>query len=258
MYIDTHCHLDQILARTKIDHFEQLKSQHYPDNFEKCITISCGTESLTPTLELMKNDDVYGAFGIHPHDAKEYNDALEQKLSECMAHPKCLAWGEIGLDYFYKHSEPEIQKEIFTRQIKQAIIHKKPLIIHTREAEEDTLAIMKEHIPTDWKIHVHCFTSSNSMATELISHFSHLYIGFTGVITFNKTEGIAESVRSIPLNRILLETDAPYMTPNPHRGSPCHSGYIPFIAQKISAIKETPLEEVYLQIRKNTQELFGL
>jgi len=155
--------------------------------------------------------------GVHPHDAKSYNDAVEADILKAMDHPRCVGWGEIGLDYHYDNSPRDIQQEVFTRQLRQAVRLNKPLTIHTREAEEDTERIMKAEVPKDWKIHIHCFTDSPEFAQRMLDHYPNLYIGVTGVITYSSNVNTSNVIRSMaskpdPL-RIVLETDAPYMVP---------------------------------------------
>ncbi len=256
-YIDTHCHLDSILKKTGLESYEALKSAHFPPEFEACITISCDPHSPDPVLALIEEPGVYGAFGIHPHDAKHYQGPLEEKLKQCVSHPKAVAWGEIGLDYHYTFSEPEVQKEVFIRQLKVAQKLSLPLVVHTREAEDDTLEILKSEVSADWKIHVHCFTDSPDFAGNLLDSFSNLYLGFTGVITFKNADRVQEVVRLTPIERMLLETDGPYLAPMPHRGTTAHPGYIPFIAAKIAELKAVPLEHVYSRIRQNTRSMYG-
>ncbi len=257
-YTDTHCHLNSIMNKLKCNQISEIKKL-YPIEFKQCITISCDLKSIEITSKIMhENSWIYASFGMHPHEAKDYNQIIENKISSLMSHPKVVAWGEIGLDYFYKHTDKITQKKVFITQITQAIKNKKPLIIHTRNAELDTIDIMKEHIPKDWKIHVHCFTSSTEMAQELLNYFSNLYLGFTGIITFKNAQSVINTVKKIPLNKILLETDAPYLSPIPHRGKPAHSGYIPLIAQKISEIKDMSIETVYTQTNLNTQAVYGI
>eukprot|EP01126_Amoeba_proteus_P036675 TRINITY_DN3742_c0_g1_i5.p1 TRINITY_DN3742_c0_g1~~TRINITY_DN3742_c0_g1_i5.p1 ORF type:complete len:149 (-),score=18.57 TRINITY_DN3742_c0_g1_i5:328-774(-) len=125
---------------------------------------------------------VWATFGIHPHDSYSYNDKIQNELASMMTHPKCVAWGEIGLDYHYNRSDPETQKKVFVQQLKLALDHKKPIVVHTREAEEDTFALLNGLVPRDWPIHVHCFTSSCAFAEKLLSAWSNLFIGFTGML----------------------------------------------------------------------------
>jgi TatD DNase family protein len=256
-YIDTHCHLDLILARSRCSYTE-LKLSRYPDHFGGCITVSCDPGGIDPVLALLKEDTVYGAFGIHPHEAKYYDDRLESQLVDVMEYPKVVAWGETGLDYHYNYSDPGIQRKVFIRQINQAVERSKPLIIHSREAEADSLRIMQDHLPAHWKIHLHCYTSSLSLAESLMELFPNLFIGFTGAITFKNATALKDVVQSVPLKRILLETDGPYMAPVPYRGQFSHSGHIPLIAEEIARLKQLSLQIVFDQIRKNTLKMFGV
>eukprot|EP00276_Gloeochaete_wittrockiana_P003546 CAMPEP_0184657158 /NCGR_PEP_ID=MMETSP0308-20130426/17019_1 /TAXON_ID=38269 /ORGANISM="Gloeochaete witrockiana, Strain SAG 46.84" /LENGTH=264 /DNA_ID=CAMNT_0027094593 /DNA_START=91 /DNA_END=885 /DNA_ORIENTATION=+ len=260
-YVDTHCHVDAILERLKVplDSATDLKFLNFPATYDRCITVACEVESFEPTMRRLINiPDVYAAFGIHPHDASVYNDSIESRIIEAMSSPKVVAWGECGLDYHYDKSPRDVQQHVFARQIKQAVKLGKPIVVHTREAEEDTLRIMKEHVPQDWRVHVHCFTDSLAFAKNLLAHFSSLCIGFTGVITFKNAQDVQKVVSEVPLERILLETDGPFMAPIPHRGKPSHPGYIPFIAAKIAEIKGVNVETVFEQCRKNTLRIYGI
>ena len=257
-FIDTHCHLDQILERMGLESFEDLRAQFLGPDFVACLTISCDPESIEPALALMENEGVYGAFGIHPHDAKHYTPALEGKIAAALAHPKCKAYGEIGLDYHYDFSERALQREIFVRQLRLGIASGKPLIIHTREAEDDTLEIMRDHVPRDWPIHVHCFTSSRNLAQALLAHFPNLYVGFTGIVTFKNSDDLRDTARIVPLERMLVETDGPYLAPVPHRGKPAHPGHIPLIIAKLAEIKDLPVEEVSRALLANAKRVYGI
>jgi TatD DNase family protein len=272
-FIDTHCHLDSILERLELQDFPTFKSRYLsespsavlspdaegsPAHFGGCITISCDPDSVEPALALMEQDGVYGAFGIHPHDAKAYGPELEAKLRAAVGHEKAVAWGEIGLDYHYNMSPPETQREVFARQIRVGVECGKPLIIHTREAEADTLEILKREAPKDWKIHVHCFTSSPGMAERLLAWFPGLCLGFTGIVTFKNAQELQGVALSTPLDRLLLETDGPYLAPIPHRGKPAHPGHIPFIAAKIAELKGVRVEAVYAAARENTRRVYGI
>lgn len=261
-FIDTHCHLDSILAKLGMADFPAYKAAYLADpgpaGFAGCITISCDPDSIDAALCLMGNEAVYGAFGIHPHDAKAYGSELEGRLIAALAHPKALAWGEIGLDYHYDFSERGIQREVFARQIRQGVALSKPLIIHTREAEADTLEILERDAPRDWKIHVHCFTSSQSMAEKLLAAFPNLCLGLTGIVTFKNAHELQEVAKATPLDRLLLETDGPYLAPIPHRGKPAHPGHIPLIAAKIAELKGVEVGAVYAAARENTRKIYGI
>ncbi|KAF8898056.1 hypothetical protein CPB84DRAFT_1836957 [Gymnopilus junonius] len=202
--------------------------------------------------------------GVHPHDAKSYNDDVEKDILEAMTHPRCVGWGEMGLDYHYDNSPREIQKEVFARQLRHAVRLGKPLTIHTREADDDTERILKAEVPKDHKIHIHCFTDSPAFARRLLDHFSNIYIGITGVITYATNTDTSTVIRNMispslsstapptPSNpsalRILLETDAPFMVPaNIYEDLPaaamrgkklpvCHSAMVPWTAKFVADV----------------------
>lgn len=257
-YIDTHCHLDGILPKLGAADFAAFKARFLPPEFAGCITISCDPASIDPVLALLAAPEVYGAFGIHPHDAKAYDDALETRLRAAMTHPKAVAWGEIGLDYHYDSSPRETQREVFARQIRQGVSLGKPLIIHTREAEADTLEILEREAPREWRIHVHCFTSSPAMAESLLAKFPNLCLGLTGIVTFKNAQELQSVAKALPLDRLLLETDGPYLAPVPYRGQPAHPGHIPLIAAKIAELKGIGAEAVYGAARENTRRTYGI
>lgn len=257
-FIDTHCHLDSILKKLGLDTFAELRARCFPPEFEACLTVSCDPHSIEPVLALLKNDDVYGAFGIHPHDARAYAPEVEARIGKALEHPRCVAYGEIGLDYHYDFSPREVQRECFAHQIRIGVAAGKPLVIHTREAEDDTLALLRDHVPRDWPMHVHCFTSSRALAESLLADFSNLCIGFTGIVTFKNSGDLRETARLVPLDRMLVETDGPYLAPEPFRGQPAHSGHIPLILEKLAGIKEAPVEEVAAVTTANAKRLYGI
>eukprot|EP01027_Heterolobosea_sp_BB2_P012216 GEZU01017718.1.p1 GENE.GEZU01017718.1~~GEZU01017718.1.p1 ORF type:complete len:410 (+),score=87.46 GEZU01017718.1:48-1277(+) len=264
-YVDSHCHLDGITNKLKTPTFGALRKQYFPDNFDGCVCIFCDPAALSPsfgTWQDLLNDEsnlVYGAFGI---------PLLHQSFQQ-------QAWGEMGLDYHHKHSTPEEQKSAFVRQIIRALELNKPLVIHTRDAESDMLAILKEHVPKEWEMHIHCFTDSPEFCEALLSHFTNCYIGITGVVTYANATQVQKVVRDVlPLNRLLLETDGPYMPPRAvddimnnnnnqgagknKGGAPSHSGLIPLIAQKFAQLKGVALDEVMQAARDNTRNLYGI
>ena len=183
---------------------------------------------------------------------------MEKNIASALLHPKCVAYGEIGLDYHYDLSDRVVQRDVLIRQIEIGIAAKKPLIIHTREAEEDTLSVLRDCVPDDWPMHVHCFTSSGGMAESLLASFSNLYIGFTGIVTFKNSNDVRAVAKLVPLERMLVETDGPYLAPEPYRGQPAHPGHIPRIIEKLAEIKEKPLDEVAAVLLKNSKTLYGI
>ena len=225
--------------------------------WEGCVHITCDPATFNAAKEVIKHEGIYVGAGVHPHHAKDYSDEVEEKLKELHKNEKVVAWGEMGLDYHYNQSPPDVQRDVFARQLKMAISIGKPMIIHTREAEEDTLRIMKEIVPVDWKIHIHCFTSSLTFAQQLMAHFTNLVFGFTGVITFGNAQDVQNVVQNVPIERMILETDGPYLAPAPFRGMVATSGMIPKIADKIASLKGVPVEDVYLHARKNTTKIYS-
>lgn len=262
-YVDTHCHLDSIIKRLNAASYADFAGQYLTPACEASLTVSCDPHAIEPTLALLDEAEghtnrVYAAFGIHPHDSKHWNEELAQALLAAIRHPRCVAYGEIGLDYHYDFSPRDVQLDIFKTQLRMGVASGKPLVIHTREAEDDTLQIMRDEVPADYRVHVHCFTSSLSLAENLLSHFINLYLGFTGVITF-KNAGELESVaKATPLNRLLLETDGPYLAPVPHRGKIAHPGHIPLIAQKLAEWKGLPAGDLFAAARQNTRAIYGI
>ncbi|KAJ3558937.1 hypothetical protein NP233_g11389 [Leucocoprinus birnbaumii] len=147
--------------------------------------------------------------GVHPHEAKHYNDEVEAEILEAMSHPRCVGWGEMGLDYHYDLSPRETQREVFRRQLKHAVRLKKPLTIHSREADEDTERILKEEVPREHPVHIHCFTDTPEFAANLLAHFPNLYIGITGVITYTTNLSTSQVIRN------LVSAASPSSTANP-------------------------------------------
>eukprot|EP01124_Arcella_intermedia_P018346 TRINITY_DN25292_c0_g1_i1.p1 TRINITY_DN25292_c0_g1~~TRINITY_DN25292_c0_g1_i1.p1 ORF type:complete len:300 (-),score=73.44 TRINITY_DN25292_c0_g1_i1:45-878(-) len=261
-YIDTHCHLEYIFQKKHITTgYEGFLQKHkLPHNYEGCISIFCDPvafSSLGDWENLLQNKGVWGAFGCHPHNAKYYNESLKERIINCMSHPKAVAWGETGLDYHYNNSPPEVQRSAFIDQIQCAVAFNKPLIVHSRDAEKDTYDILKGYCPKDHLIHIHCFGDSRGQAEKLLKEFPNLYFGFTGAITYSNSNLRNIIANVIPLERIVLETDAPYMTPRPAQGV-CHPGHIPIIAQEIAALKAVPLEKLYAVTRQNTKTLYNI
>ncbi|KAF8621449.1 hypothetical protein AX15_007802 [Amanita polypyramis BW_CC] len=226
------------------------------------------------------------------HEAKLYNDKIEDEIIEAMSHPRCVGWGEMGLDYHYDNSPRDIQQRAFIRQLKQAVRLGKTLTIHTREADDDTERILKEYVPKDHKIHIHCFTDSPEFAQRLLDHFPNLYIGITGVISYPTNKDTSTVVRHLVERassssstnidglsslspsetglRILLETDAPYMVPAnvynvlpPLKGAKlplCHSAMIPWTAEFVAGVAGNgwDAERVMREARENARKVYGV
>ena len=196
---------------------------------------------------------IYAAVGIHPQDCGNFDFSEIDTIRELSKHPKCVAIGEIGLDYFYENHPKELQKEWFKRLCILANEVDKPVIVHDRDAHEDTLNILKEYKP---KGVMHCYSGSAETAKELLK--LGFYISFTGVITFKNAKKAVEAAKSIPLDRLLIETDSPYLTPEPYRGKRNDSRYVKFVAQRLAEIKGVSLEEITNITTANAKRLFGL
>lgn len=195
----------------------------------------------------------YCAVGIHPQAAGEYTPKDLLELSALCREPKVVAIGEIGLDYHYEQPDREVQKAAFAAQLSLARQLEKPVIIHSRDATADIISYLKKYRP---KGVVHCYSGSVETAKELLS--MGLYLGFTGVVTFQNARQVAEVVAATPLSRLLLETDCPYMAPAPHRGKRCDSRMIELTAQRIAEIKGIPTQELVDIATENTCRLFGI
>ncbi|XP_026116250.1 putative deoxyribonuclease TATDN2 [Carassius auratus] len=268
-FIDTHCHLDMLYGklgfRGSFQKFRSVYASTFPREFSGCIADFCNpriTEREAIWEGLLGEEKVWGAFGCHPHFAKEYNHASEQSIMGAMRHPKAIAFGEIGLDYSYKNSTDSWkQKEVLERQLQLAVALGKPLVIHCRDADDDLLKIMKKCVPWDYKIHRHCFTNSYSVIEPFLSEFSNLCVGFTGLVTYHNAAEARDAVRKIPLNRILLETDAPYFLPRQVPKSTCrfaHPGMGIHTLREISLLKNESLTTVLQTVRQNTRHIYGL
>lgn len=267
-FIDTHCHLDMLYSKLSFKgtftKFRKIYSTSFPKEFQGCISDFCDPRTLTDGLweELLKEDLVWGAFGCHPHFARYYNENQERKLLHALRHPKAVAFGEMGLDYSHKCTTPvPEQHQVFERQLKLAVSLKKPLVIHCREADEDLLDIMKKFVPSDYKIHRHCFTGSYSVIEPLLKYFPNMSVGFTAVLTYSSAWEARDALRQIPLERIIVETDAPYFLPRQVPRSLCqyaHPGLALHTVREIARVKEESLSRTLAVLRENTSRLYSL
>ena len=200
---------------------------------------------------------VYAAVGIHPDDAGSLTDELFGKIRDALDHPKTVAVGEIGLDYHYEENpSPQVQEKWFRRQIRLAGEEKLPIIIHSRDAANDTFRIMKEEHAEKVGGVLHCYSYSAEMAREFLKF--DFFFGFGGVVTFKNAKKAVQAVADIPLDHILLETDCPYMAPEPHRGERNSSAFLPYIVRAIATIKGVTEEEVIRVTEENAFRMFGL
>ncbi|XP_041946254.1 putative deoxyribonuclease TATDN2 isoform X1 [Alosa sapidissima] len=268
-FIDSHCHLDMLYGklgfRGTFQNFRSRYSSSFPADFRGCVANFCNprlTELEGLWEGLLGEELVWGAFGCHPHFAKDYCARHEQIVLRAMRHPKAIAFGEIGLDYSHKNNtQYSKQKEVFERQLRLAVSMGKPLVIHCRDADDHLMKIMKKCVPPDYKIHRHCFTNKFSVIEPFLTEFPNLCVGFTGLVTYTRAAEVRDSVRRIPLDRILMETDAPYFLPRQVSKSVCsfaHPGMGKHILQEISMLKGQPLSTVLQTVRQNTVKIYGM
>lgn len=250
--IETHCHLDYLEGEALQDVIAAAQAV----NIERIITIAVSPDNLDTVMGIVaQNAPVWGTQGIHPHDADAYSDAVELKIRTNAGHEKILAIGEIGLDYFYDHSDRGKQRAAFERQLQIAIDLDMPIVVHTREADEDMQAILQNFVGQMPKRGViHSFTSGRALAEYCLGEGFHL--GFNGISTFKQADNVREIVSLTPVEQILFETDAPYLTPIPYRGRKNEPKYLPFIAEHVAQVKGVAVEELLPQVWRNSMGLF--
>lgn len=248
---DTHSHYDD--EKFNPDR-EMLLSTLQSQGVSDVVSCGCDIETTQFNFDLAQAYDfMYFAAGFHPECLEGASLKDLELIKKFAQNKKCVAIGEIGLDYHWMSSTKEVQKEFFTAQIELAADLDLPVIVHDREAHGDTLDILKATKP---KGVVHCFSGSKEMAREIIR--LGMYIGMNGVITFNNARKSLEVVKEIPLDRLVLETDCPYLAPVPHRGKRNDSSLIPFVAEKIAALLEMDVQELLNITNENAKKLYNL
>lgn len=254
--IETHFHLDMLKS---IPRDEVMKKARL-HNIEKLITISTSPRNLDEVIALSEEYlEIYCTQGLHPHEGfewtKEVQEHILKNLNDSKKNKKIVAIGEIGLDFYYSKSPRDKQLKAFEEQLQIAVDYNLPVVIHSRDADEDTIAILKNFSSSlKRKGVIHSFTSGLDLAKFVINE--NFYLGFNGIITFKNAENVREALRITPLEKILLETDSPFLTPDPYRGFENAPFYLPFIAEKIAEIKAVDLPLVLKTIYNNSIELF--
>jgi TatD DNase family protein len=254
MLIDTHAHLDgeafqedqaEVIARARANGVSTI------------INIGFNNETIPSTMALAeKYDFIYAAVGWHPQDAKDMTDADFDHIRELCAHPKVVAIGEIGLDYYWDTSPKDVQHTVFRRQIRLARELGKPIIIHNRDAHDDVVRILREEKAAEVGGIMHCYSGSWEIAKMCLA--MNFYISFGGPVTFKNAKQPKEVLKQVPLDRLLIETDAPYLCPDPFRGKRNESAYVKYVAEAAAALKEMPFEEIAAITSANAKRVFGL
>jgi TatD DNase family protein len=217
-----------------------------------------GPEKLDAALSYAEQHDwIYTSIGIHPHEAKEATPQHFDQLARLAQHPKVIAWGEIGLDYFYDHSPRGVQADVFRTQMDLAHAAKLPIIIHCRDAWDDCLALIEQHWqPTGLGGILHCFTSTLAHAKRGLD--MGFLISFAGNSTYPKAQTIRDVAKELPLNRILIETDAPFLAPQPFRGKRNEPAYVTEVAKTLATVRNLPAEELAATTASNFRQFFGI
>ncbi len=252
MFIDVHAHL----CDTKFDNVAKVIENANMADVKKIISASYNFPSCEKNLEFAdKFENVFVTIGIHPENVEEIDDNYLQKLKKYLKNPKVVAIGEIGLDYHWKNDNKELQKKVFIEQIQLANELDLPVVVHSRDAMGDILEILKNH-PLKRESLMHCYSGSIESAKELMKlGFS---FSFGGVVTFRNAKNVQEVVKNLPIEKILLETDCPYMAPEPFRGKKNEPKYIPIIAKKIAELKNMELSKIKEITTKNCEKMFKI
>src|SRR5574344_254529 len=254
MLIDTHTHIDMDNYK---EHFDEILQNAKMHGVEKFVIPGVEPNGFNRILELCeKYPNIYGAVGVHPEELESYNKNSEEIIKEYLKHPKIVAVGEIGLDYYWDKSQTDKQKEIFEKQIYIAKEYHKPILVHDRDAHADTFDILKKTNAKEVGVVMHCFSGSVEFAKECIKE--GFYIALGGVTTFKNAKKAKDVAKIVPLDRLLLETDAPYMTPVPHRGEENQPAFVKFVAQEIANLREVSFEEIEQATTLNAQRLLKI
>ncbi len=253
MLVDSHAHIDD--ERFDADR-DEVVARALAAGVSLILNVGADMGSSARSVALAeKYSGIYAAVGMHPHDAKDMRETDYTQLEQWTKHPRVVAIGEIGLDYHYDLSPRPVQKEVFLRQLDLARKTGKPFIIHEREAHADTLEIIRS-AARGLKGVFHCFSGSVETAREYLK--MGFYISVAGPVTFSKSGKTKEVAKFVPLDRLLVETDSPYLTPQPHRGHRNEPAYVRLVAEEIASLRNLPLEEVAAATTANVRRLFNI
>lgn len=250
--IETHCHLDYLDADALSHELTAAREQ----GIERIITFPVSPANLDTVLVLASREDrVFCTQGIHPHEAAAWSERVKERVREGTRHTRVVAVGEIGLDYYYDHADRTVQRRVFAEQLALAAEADLPVVIHSRDADADMQAILTEHLPVLARRGViHSFSSGLGLAEFAID--AGFMLGYNGMVTFPSADNVRTAVEITPTSQIVLETDAPYLTPVPYRGKPNAPRFLPFVAEKIAQTKGLPVETLLEACLENSERLF--
>jgi TatD DNase family protein len=250
-FVDTHAHLNAAAFAPDVDAIveESLRGLEY------VVDVATDRPSCERSLELSRRfERIFSTVGVHPHDASKYDDAALEAMFPLADQPKVVALGEMGLDYHYNFSPPDAQRHVFRRQVLEAVRRSKPVVVHIRDAFDDALAILGESRPAGV---LHCFTGTWEQAQAALA--LGMYISLSGVVTFKNAEGLREVARQVPADRLLLETDCPYLTPHPHRNQKRNAPPMVHVtAELVARTRGVSLDELAGSTTTNACRLFGI
>lgn len=253
--IDSHTHLyDPAYDPDR----EQVILRAQEAGLKAIVVIGCDLESSRMAVDLAdRHDFLYATIGVHPHEVKAINDHTYPELQKLASHPKVVGYGETGLDYYYRHSPMEVQQRHFRAQIQLAKSLRLPLVVHSRNARQDTIKILQEESAASVGGVLHCFTGDLEMARAAVG--MNFFISFSGILTFDNAQDLREVARALPQDRILIETDCPYLTPIPHRGRRNEPAYLHYTARALAGLypSQSP-EQLLKKTVENTGRLFRI
>ena len=251
--IDSHCHLDH---EPLLSDLNSVIERSKLVGIQKILTICTTVDSFKTIKEILNRDEIiYGTFGIHPHEVKNNKISLDYILKEIVENKKIIGVGETGLDFHYNNSEKSEQIDSFNKHIQASLQLDIPLIVHSRNAEKETFEILKNYENDKLKILMHCFTGSKEFAKKLLD--LNAYFSASGIITFKNSTNLQDTFETIPLDRLLIETDSPFLSPVPKRGKKNEPSFIKYTAEKLAQIKNISSKELIDLTTKNFNKLFN-
>ncbi len=251
--IDSHCHLDR---EPLLSNLSQVLTRAKDVGIEKLLTICTTSTNYNNILNIIsKHQMIYGTFGIHPHETKNYFVEKDEIIKKVNMSSKIIGVGETGLDFYYNNSDKDVQLKSFQNHIDAAIALNIPLIIHSRNAENETYDVLKRNYQKKLKILMHCFTGSTDFALNLVP--LNAYFSASGIITFKNSTELQQTFKKIPEDKLLIETDSPFLSPEPNRGKKNEPSFIKFTAQKLASLRNIELNELILLTTNNFNILFS-